>query len=488
MWTRDLFDSPAPGTSSPPARRGTSRRRPTRRRLEVEALDPRIVPASLMMSDATLVEGNAGTHYAVVRVSLDVPSPHAVTVNYSTADGTAVAGGDYQAASGRLSFARGETSKSILVAVIGDRLAESDETFVVKLGGATGAKIADGLGVVTIRDDEPRISISDASAPEGNSGSTPFTFTVSLSAAYDQAVTVNYATADSTATTAHNDYVATSGTLTFAPGETSKTITVQVIGNITPEQSKTFFVNLSAALDQRAPRPVPGLRDRPRRRHARADRGRPVFRDRGPGCRRLRVRQLLRLAARSMDLGQRPYAQAEGSGMAVATWLAYLCVHFVLVPGWFAWRYRRPPYALQWLPRNVYDLGESAYGLLVAGYTIAVLLGPRTEPRWTLLAVACVMAGSGLIVWAVATLGASWRIGQDVGDTTCVYVACGPYRLLRHPIYLGMIISALGQMLLTAADMRGLILLVGTVAYALFQGRAESRRWGNPIDDERSCP
>ena len=180
--------------------------------------------------------------------------------------------------------------------------------------------------------------------------------------------------------------------------------------------------------------------------------------------------------------------RAEAIPTAVATWIAYLCVHFVLVPGWFAWRFRRSPYALRWLPRNAYDLGESAYGLLVAGYTIAVLRGPLTEPRWPVLAVACVTAGSALIVWAVATLGGSWRIGQDEGDTTCVYVAHGPYRFLRHPIYWGMTISAFGQMLLTAGDLRGLILLVGTVAYALLQGRAESRRWGNRIDDERSRP
>ena len=69
-----------------------------------------------------------------------------------------------------------------------------------------------------------------------------------------------------------------------------------------------------------------------------------------------------------------------------------------------------------------------------------------------------------------------------------MYVAHGPYRFLRHPIYWGMTLSALGQMLLTAGDLRGLILLVGTVAYALLQGRAESRRWGNRIDDERSRP
>ena len=248
MWLCNLFDSRVPDASRPPARRGASRRRPAPRRLAVEALDRRIVPASLMVSDATLVEGNAGTHYAVVRVSLDVPSSHAVTVNYHTANRTAVAGSDYRAVSGTLSFARGETSKSILVPVIGDRLAEPDETFVVKLCGAKGAKINDRTGVVTILDDdEPRISIQNASAPEGNSGTTIFTFNVSLSTAYDQAVTVNYATADGTATVADHDYVAASGTLTFAPGETTKTITIEVVGDTTPELDETFFVNLGGA-------------------------------------------------------------------------------------------------------------------------------------------------------------------------------------------------------------------------------------------------
>ena len=60
--------------------------------------------------------------------------------------------------------------------------------------------------------------------------------------------------------------------------------------------------------------------------------------------------------------------------MAVAAWTAYLCVHFVLVPAWFVRHCRRSPYALRRLPRNGYDLGESAYALLVIGYTIAVVL------------------------------------------------------------------------------------------------------------------
>ena len=94
-------------------------------------------------------------------------------------------------------------------------------------------------------DDEPRISINDVSAPEGNSGTTPFTFTVSLSAAYNMPVTVNYATANGTAA-AGGDYTAASGTLTFEPGQpTSQTVTVLVNGDRLFEPNETFFVNLS---------------------------------------------------------------------------------------------------------------------------------------------------------------------------------------------------------------------------------------------------
>src|SRR5207249_1166280 len=125
MWFRTLFDSLKPGRSRTPvqqARRSSPRRRPAAGPLAVEALEDRLVPASLTVSDATIIEGNAGTTNAVVTVRLSTPSTNIVTVNYSTANGTASAGSDYQAVSGKLTFARGETSKSILVPVIGDQL------------------------------------------------------------------------------------------------------------------------------------------------------------------------------------------------------------------------------------------------------------------------------------------------------------------------------------------------------------------------------
>src|SRR5207244_875595 len=94
-------------------------------------------------------------------------------------------------------------------------------------------------------DAAPTLSINDVSVTEGDSGSTPATFTVSLSAASSFTVTVNYATADNTAN-AGSDYQSTSGTLTFNPGETAKPVTVLVNGDTTFEQNETFFVNLTS--------------------------------------------------------------------------------------------------------------------------------------------------------------------------------------------------------------------------------------------------
>jgi hypothetical protein len=199
----------------------------------------------LYVNDAWVAEGNDGTTTAAVVVSL-WPSPRggqAVTVNYSTQNGTAVAGTDYRATSGKLTFARGETSKTIAVTLIGDRVAGADNYFVVNLQGAKNARVGDAQAIVTVVDDEPRVLIGDVYAPEGNSGATPFNFTVSLSSAYDRAVTVDYATADGTAT-AGSDYAAAAGRLTFAPGETSRTVTVLVNGDRVVEPAETFYVNL----------------------------------------------------------------------------------------------------------------------------------------------------------------------------------------------------------------------------------------------------
>jgi hypothetical protein len=215
--------------------------------LNTNGVDPPPPPPSMSIDDVTIAEGNTGTRSAIFTVALSSAAAGPVTVAYATANGSATANGDYQTTTGTLSFAPGDSSKTITVLVKGDRVAESDETFVVNLSGASGATIADGQGVGTIVDDDPRISISDVTKKEGNSGTTRFVFTVSLSSAAESRVTVDYATANGTARKNDNDYVAKSGKLTFAPGETSKTVTILVKGDTKNEADESFFVNLANA-------------------------------------------------------------------------------------------------------------------------------------------------------------------------------------------------------------------------------------------------
>ena len=172
-----------------------------------------------------MTEGNSGTVNATFTVSLSFASGRAVTVNYATANVNAVSPNDYASRSGTLTFPAGSTaSQTIVVPVSGDTLDEPNETFVVNLTGAVGAGVSDNQGLGTINDDDPTPSlrIDDASLTEGNSGTATMNFTVTLSAASGQAVTVNYATANGTATQP-GDYTSRSGTLTFPAGTTTQT-------------------------------------------------------------------------------------------------------------------------------------------------------------------------------------------------------------------------------------------------------------------------
>jgi hypothetical protein len=202
-------------------------------------------PPSITVSNVTLAEGNTGTQAATFTVTLSTAAVQNVTIGYATANDSAAAGSDYQTVSGTLTIPAGQTTGTITVLVKGDRHGEPNESFVVNLSSPTGATIADGQGQGTIVDDEPRISINDISKSEGKKGKTAqFIFVVTLSAAYDQMVTLSYQTVNDTATTGNNDYVAKSGTLTFAPGETKKEITITVKGDSTREASETFYLDL----------------------------------------------------------------------------------------------------------------------------------------------------------------------------------------------------------------------------------------------------
>ena len=200
------------------------------------------------MNNVTVTEGDAGNVNATFTVSLGQASGRAASVQYATADGTATAPADYAAASGTLNFAAGQTTQQVTVLVHGDTLDEANETFTLNLSNAVNAAIVDGTGTGTITDDDPlpALTINDVSVAEGDTGSVAATFTVTLSAVSGRNVTVGYATANNTAV-APGDYTAVSSTLTFTPGQTTKTVTVQVNGDLIAEIDETFFVDLSGA-------------------------------------------------------------------------------------------------------------------------------------------------------------------------------------------------------------------------------------------------
>ncbi|MCD0278310.1 putative Ig domain-containing protein [Xanthomonas melonis] len=205
---------------------------------------------ALSIDDVSVNEGNAGTTNATFTVSLSSPAPAGgVSFDIATANGTASAGVDYVASSqSGLLISPGSSSATFTVLINGDTLNEPDETYFVNVSNVSGADVADAQGLGTIVNDDavPALSVGDISVAEGNSGTTTATFAVSLSAASGQTVTVNYATADGSAS-AGSDYVAGSGTLTFAPGVTAQNVTVTVNGDTTVEPDETFSLGLSGA-------------------------------------------------------------------------------------------------------------------------------------------------------------------------------------------------------------------------------------------------
>ncbi|HEX8217569.1 MAG TPA: Calx-beta domain-containing protein, partial [Allosphingosinicella sp.] len=200
----------------------------------------------LTVSDAAIVEGDAGTKKMVFTVSLIGGANAPVSVSYATSNGTATAGSDYSAASGTLVFAVGETSKIVEVTLNGDSTNEIDETINLTLSNASGAAVGDALGVGTILNDDAIVSIGDAQIVEGHAGTKILTFTVSLDKPAVGPVQVSYQTADGSAA-AGSDYEAKAGFIQFAAGEQSKSITVTISGDTLGEVDETFLVSLLSA-------------------------------------------------------------------------------------------------------------------------------------------------------------------------------------------------------------------------------------------------
>lgn len=208
----------------------------------------------ILVTGATVKEGNAGTVPMVFTLKLSTLNDRVVTVKASTAaayPNPAMAGVDYTALTGQLvTFPAGTTTQTMTVDVKGDTLDEYDESVRLALSSPTIATLgANTPGTITDDDLTPSLSVTDATVLEGKSGGVNAALQIKLSAPSAKTVTVQSATANGTAT-AGADYTALPATTwTFAPGQTIKPVNVSVQGDVIDELDETFFVNLTAPVN-----------------------------------------------------------------------------------------------------------------------------------------------------------------------------------------------------------------------------------------------
>ncbi len=210
------------------------------------------------MGDQSGLERDSVTGSVFMPVYLSAPAAEPVVVSFSTADGTAAAGSDYQrwGTPGNPRTATilpGATQTQINVPVLADNHVESDETFSVVISSVSGsgATVGDDTGIATIVDSDaasavnPAITVSNPTVIEGDQGDRRAQFLVHLSRAPASNVTITYATADGSAV-AGQDYTAKlPGTVVFAPGQISKTIDVTIRPNTVVESTRAFGLDVA---------------------------------------------------------------------------------------------------------------------------------------------------------------------------------------------------------------------------------------------------
>lgn len=213
-----------------------------------DACDP-IFDRKVSIGDASVSEGPGGTTKVLsFPVTVNQPAPTALKVAYQTLDGTATAGPDYTARTGTLNLPIGATSGTITVTVKGDYTPEPDETFTVRLNGVTPAPtllgVSEATGTITNDDTASHVTIEHRQIVEGDSATAALLFPVTLDQPAPTAIKVGYTTVEDTAT-AGSDFVAKSGTVTFAAGATSASVKVPVVGDALQESDEMFHVELT---------------------------------------------------------------------------------------------------------------------------------------------------------------------------------------------------------------------------------------------------
>jgi hypothetical protein len=222
---------------------------------QVDIVDSSVVPL-LSVTSTSVVKPASAAANAVFTVTLSPPSPNKVTVNYSTSDGNAIAGTDYSATNGTLTFPIGQASETVNVPVTASTVHKGDRYFYLNLTNPTNAVVGSqnsAPAYITDPSVNPILTVDDAGVLKPSSGTTTLTFHVHEYPATQNTVTVNYQTQDGSAV-AGTDYVATSGTLTFPAGTTTQSVNVTVNGSSTSVSDRYFYLTIGSASNAQIPR------------------------------------------------------------------------------------------------------------------------------------------------------------------------------------------------------------------------------------------
>ncbi len=217
---------------------------------------PAATSSAISITDATIVEGASGITYAEISVALNQVNAAQVTVDYATANGTAIAGSDYTSVSGRLTFTPGVRSQIIRIPIVGNTIVEADESFFIRLSNpSSNATINRNQGVINIlNDDNPTvpstISGNNITVIEGNSETRIAIFNLIRTGNIGSTSVISFVTASRTAQ-ANQDFVPASGTLIFKPGEVTKEVRVGIIGDTVVENDEFFGILLSSIVNAR---------------------------------------------------------------------------------------------------------------------------------------------------------------------------------------------------------------------------------------------
>jgi len=210
--------------------------------------------AAFNILDATVAEGNSGTHQVAVKITRTGSTTGTAQVRWQTANDNALASSDYVAASDTVTFNPGETEKLARITINGDTTPEPDQNFFVRLWSPVGAAVVDGAADVKITNDDvqpdpastdPLVKIqTGVLASEGDSGTQKLaTFRITRTGSFANTVTLTYATVDGSAL-ATSDYVSTRKSLTFNPGDEYKDVTIPIRGDTVHEMDEGFAVQL----------------------------------------------------------------------------------------------------------------------------------------------------------------------------------------------------------------------------------------------------